>query len=171
MTVLSCNLIKCHSPAVIFFILKRKIIWGKAFIYRWSVSPSKFVITALFFPDFPAGFSTCRITAYVPSSNDLNSRHITWKDFIACSLIFLKLVSGIEDLIFTGLWGKVRCPCQHLGTSSSLQREKFDVFIGSVVNGSMFNKEGYFSDSKRAHFRHKQLQIQVLLIPQLFYSK
>lgn len=88
--------------------------------------------------------------------------------------MFLKLLSllfttSIEELIFTGLWGKMGCPCKHLGTSSLVQREKFDVFIAAVVNGSVFNREGYFSNSKGACVRHKQLQ--VLLIPQLFYSR
>lgn len=116
------------------------------------------------------------MTAYIPSSNNLKGSYNTWKGFIACSLVFLKLLSlvfttNIEDFISTGLGGKMRCPCKHLGTFSLVQREKFDVFIEAVVNGSVFNREGYFSDSRRAHVRHKQLQIQVLLIPQLFYSR
>lgn len=96
------------------------------------------------------------MTAYIPSSNNLKGSYITWKGFIACSLMFLKLLSlmfttNIEGLISTGLGGKMRCPCKYLGTSSLVQREKFDVFIGAVVNSGVFSREGYFSNSKRAH--------------------
>jgi len=66
--------------------------------------------------------------------------------------------TSIEDFSFTGLWGKMKCPLKHLGTSSSLiQREEFHVFVGAVINGSVLDRRLYFFNSKTTCVRHKRL--------------